>query len=418
MSKTRPRVLFISHSASRNGATILLLSFLRWLKDRVDWDIEILIHGRGPLLDEFRAIAKTTVWRDPGPKFQTLLPSAFEPLGRIVQAAHAWLSLPSGRFDLVYANTTAAAPMVVPLAGNTGSLLWHVHELSYALKVSLTRGDWVDCFRSATRFIAVSNAVRDVLIADQRIDADRIDVVNGFIEPKRLDSDIAEAKRQELRDRLGIPRGAFVIGACGSLGWRKGSDLFLQIARRVASRLQGENIYFLWVGGAQGEPAALEFAYDMCRLGLDHLCRHVPTTADVLDYYYLMDAFALTSREDPFPLVVLEAADHALPILCFDDAGGAVEFIGDERGLRVPYLDTEGFAEKLIQLYRDRSSARQLGERARLKAWEGLRVETQGPKLLQSMQRCLADDGHAKRTGGRQAPLEGSSFRAECTKDQ
>jgi glycosyltransferase involved in cell wall biosynthesis len=412
MSTRRPRVLFISHAASRNGATILLLSFLRWLKDRVDWDIQVLVQGRGPLLDEFRMIAKTTVWRDPGPKLDILLPRVLKPFKHALQMTHTWLSRPSGQFDLIYANTTAAAPIVYQLTGKTRSLLWHVHELSYAIKISLTQHNWMDCFYSAGRFIAVSNAVRDALIADQGIDADLIDVINGFIEPQSVSPDIVEVKRWQLRRELCIPPDGFVIGACGSLGWRKGSDIFLQMAHRVAAKLDREDIFFLWVGGAQDESAALEFEHDRIRLGLAHLCRFVPTTADVRDYYYVMDAFALTSREDPFPLVVLEAADHALPILCFDNAGGAVEFIGDDSGLRVPYLDVEVFVDCIIKLYRDRTHARQLGTQARLKAHESLRVETQGPKLLQSMQRCLADNGYAECIGNGLIHHQGSSFRA------
>lgn len=400
MSTTKPRVLFISHSASRNGATILLLSFLRWLKDRVDWDIQVLVHGRGSLLDEFRAVAKTIVWRDPEPKLNTLLPQRqFAPLRRALQKAHAWLSLPYGRFDLIYANTTAAAPMVLQLAGKTRSLIWHVHELSYAVKISLARSDWLDCFRAATRYIAVSNAVRNALITDQNIQVDRIDVVNGFIEPRHISTDIASGKRQQLHRKLGIPPNAFVVGACGSLGWRKGSDVFLQIARRVVSALGNGYVYFVWVGGERGGLAVLEFAYDMRQLGLENQCRLVPTTPDVLDYYHAMDAFALTSREDPFPLVVLEAAEHALPILCFNDAGGANEFIGDDCGIRVAYLDVEGFAERIIQFYSDRTIAMRLGDRARLKVREAFHIDTQGPKLLQSMQQCLAKDSGATRNG-------------------
>lgn len=405
MSTTRPHVLFVSHSASRNGATILLLSFLRWLKERVDWDIEVLVHGRGPLLDEFRAIAKTIVWRDPEPKLNTLFPRQFASLQRLLQEVHARLSLPSGQFDLIYANTTAAVPMVLRLTGKTRSLLWHVHEMSYAMNISLTRNDWVDCFRAATRYIAVSNVVREALITEQIIHGDHIDVINGFIEPQNINPDIASRKRQQLRYKLGIPSDAFVVGACGSLSWRKGSDVFLQIAHRVASAVGDGHVYFVWVGGERGGPAALEFEYDMLRLGLKNQCQLVPTTADVLDYYHVMDVFALTSREDPFPLVVLEAAEHALPILCFDNAGGANEFIGEDCGIRVAYLDVDGFAEKITQFYKDTTTIMRVGGRARLKVHEAFRVETQGPKLLQSMQQCLAEYGCVARNS---SPLQGN----------
>lgn len=408
MNTSRPRVLFVSHSASRNGATILLLSFLRWLKDSVDWDIEILVHGRGPLLDEFRAIAKSMIWRDPGQKLGTLLPRQLCPVGRALGAAYAWMSLPSGHFDLIYVNTTAAVPMALQLVGKTSALLWHVHELTYAMKISLTQGERLDCFRSATRFIAVSDAVCEALVSDQAIDSARIDVINGFIEPRNVSPHSANAKRQLLRQGLDIPSDAFVVGACGSLGWRKGSDVFLQIARRVMSAAGSADIFFLWVGGKRGEQAEIEFDYDMQRLGLDRLCRQVPNTGDVLEYYHVMDVFALTSREDPFPLVVLEAAEHALPIICFEGAGGANEFVGADSGVRAGYLDVEAFAHEIVQLYRNRISAKVLGERAQLKVREAHRVEVQGPRILQTMQRCLGQARGAMRRDDQAIGREGS----------
>ena len=47
----------------------------------------------------------------------------------------------------------------------------------------------------------------------------------------------------------------------------------------------------------------------------------------------------LTSREDPFPLVCLEAAALGISTICFADAGGMPEFVRDDAGFVVPYLD-------------------------------------------------------------------------------
>jgi glycosyltransferase involved in cell wall biosynthesis len=115
----------------------------------------------------------------------------------------------------------------------------------------------------------------------------------------------------------------------------------------------------------------------------------VTSTADVLDHYCAMDAFALTSREDPFPLVVLEAADHGLPTLCFQDGGGANEFVRDDAGARVPYLDIAGFAAQIEALRHDRQRASRWGECARTRVRQQHRLDFQGPKLLLSLQRCL-----------------------------
>ena len=38
------------------------------------------------------------------------------------------------------------------------------------------------------------------------------------------------ARADKVREGLAIPPEAFVIGACGTTDWRKGPDLFIQLA--------------------------------------------------------------------------------------------------------------------------------------------------------------------------------------------
>ena len=56
------------------------------------------------------------------------------------------------------------------------------------------------------------------------------------------------------------------------------------------------------------------------------------------------DLFCLPSREDPFPLVMLEAGALGKPMVCFDGAGGAKEFAARGAGIVVPYLDVPAMA--------------------------------------------------------------------------
>ena len=57
------------------------------------------------------------------------------------------------------------------------------------------------------------------------------------------------------------------------------------------------------------------------------------------------DAFALTSREDPFPTVVLEALSVGLPVVAFDRSGGIPDMLRDTRqGVVVPYGDLTAMA--------------------------------------------------------------------------
>src|SRR5262245_43760418 len=104
---TRPRIVFLSHSGSLNGATIVLLHFLRWLKKTVEWDLEVLVFGKGPLVTEFRSIGRTRLCRNPQ-ALVTRTPRVLQPL--LMRAVEIWCfgSLwKRRRPDVVYANTAA-----------------------------------------------------------------------------------------------------------------------------------------------------------------------------------------------------------------------------------------------------------------------------------------------------------------------
>jgi glycosyltransferase involved in cell wall biosynthesis len=384
------RILFLCHSASRNGATILLLHLLRSLKRVVDWEIAVLVHGSGPLLGEIRSLAPTTVWRSPA-----FLLNAFP--GRAPAALKTRLEteclkalLAGRRFDLIYANTVATWPLVRALANRAPALLWHIHELGYAFRLSMGEQNIGELFHATSRFVAVSDSVRETLSREFNVRGDMVDLVHGFVPGVSMGAEEQRLRREEVRRRLGWPNDIFVVGGCGSLGWRKGTDLFLQVARAVCHRKGYEKVKFLWIGGAAKDKEALEFAYDLHALGLQSSCTRVPNTPDVLEYYSAMDVLAVTSREDPFPLVMLEAGSHGIPIVCFADSGGAPEFVDADAGLIAPFLDVVAFADHLVRLKDMPDFRARLGAAALTKVRTHYSVEVQTPKLLKVIERCLA----------------------------
>lgn len=389
MANPPKRVLFLSHSASRNGATILLMHLLRWLKTQVDWEIEVLVNGRGPLLDEFRSICKTTVCRSPD-SILGVFPRHWRAwLQRHFEALQMKILLPGRRFDLIYANTSSTWPQVSVLAERAPALLWHIHELGYALRLSIGEDRINKAFPNVTRFVAVSNSVLDTLVREFNVPYAKVDIVHGFVPFPNLSSEEKRLRRQQVRNALGWPEDAFVVGGCGSPGWRKGTDLFLQIACAV-SRMDGyEKVRFLWVGGNDQDQEGLEFAHDVSALGLQENSRRILTTSEVSDLYFAMDVFALTSREDPFPLVMLEAGVHGVPVVCFAGSGGGPEFTSDDIGLIAPYLDITTFAAHIMSLHDSPDLREHLGEAAAIKVRKHHGIETQGPLLLQSIERCL-----------------------------
>jgi glycosyltransferase involved in cell wall biosynthesis len=386
---SRPRILFVSHAASRNGATILLLHLLRWLRANTDFEIETLVNGGGELVDEFKDVGPATVWRNPA-FFMEALPRSLKVAWRPrFESACLNLRMTGRNYDLVYFNTSAVAHQVIPLARRARAVLWHIHEMEYALQLTMGGERIQKLFPFANRFIVVSEAVRQSMASRFHVPMEKMDLVNGFVAvPKHSTGEVA-SRRREIRRKLGWPEDAFVVGGCGALGWRKGTDVFLQVAARLCGSERNGGMRFLWVGGGGRGDEALRFDHDVRSFNLEERCRCVPTTAEVEDYYHAMDVFALTSREDPFPLVMLEAGACRLPTVCFSGSGGGPEYVADDAGLIAPYLDVAAFAAHLETLRDLPDLRRKLGTAAATKVQARHVVETQGPIMLASIRRCL-----------------------------
>ena len=57
-------ILFVSHDANRAGAQILLLRFLKLLKNHPDFKFSILLKEGGIIEKEFEEIAQSYYWID------------------------------------------------------------------------------------------------------------------------------------------------------------------------------------------------------------------------------------------------------------------------------------------------------------------------------------------------------------------
>jgi glycosyltransferase involved in cell wall biosynthesis len=224
--------------------------------------------------------------------------------------------------------------------------------------------------------------VRDYLLDRWGVAESKVSVVHEFIslEQERLDRRDA---RKRVRESLGLSDDDILVGSCGTLDWRKGADLFLQMASLVPAHSQARkiHIHFLWVGADLTSLDYWKFNQDAAMAGLREKITVVGSTSRPQDFLAAMDIFALTSREDPFPLVMLEAASMSLPLICFDSSGGGPEFAERDAGLIAPYLDVGAFATHILALAADAGARSRLGANSRGKLLERYTLEHQAPKL-------------------------------------
>ncbi len=309
-----PRVLFVAHEATRTGAPIMLLHFLRWIREHTDLEFEVLLLSGGAMVAEFSAVATTHLLSARGMAPVTYVEAGMVraglsrsadtmKLGRLRRASRNLTG-----YDALYLNSTTSALALRFLPEIPPVVFSHVHELDSAFaywfpkeqrNAMLSKTDW---------FVTCADAVSRNLVAAHGVERSRIRRHYEFINPPIAEHEGSLATRRD----LGIPDTAFVVGSVGQVIWRKAPDLFLQAAADLRRRRPDIDAHFVWIGGV--DPRDLTpVATDLVRLGLADRMHFVGEVAAPADLLATFDVFCLTSREDPFPLVMLEAAALGVP---------------------------------------------------------------------------------------------------------
>jgi len=277
-----------------------------------------------------------------------------------------------------------------PLAALGQPIITHVHELEFTVQHIVGLESFRRLVKGTKRYVAASKAVQSNLVENHGIAPDKIDVVYEFVPTSNgKQNGNLDQQKAGLREKMHIPPNALVIGASGTTDWRKGVDIFIHVARAIARQEIPSPIYFLWIGGQNEGRRFAELWYDVTCLGLERYVRFTGTVPNPLDYLSLVDIFILPSREDPFPLVCLEAASLGKPIICFDGAGGAKEFVEEDAGFVIPYLDIGSMVSKLLELSHDPVLRREMGNRGLQKVRERHDISVAAPRLLKIIEDLL-----------------------------
>ncbi|MDJ0688713.1 MAG: glycosyltransferase family 4 protein [Xenococcaceae cyanobacterium MO_188.B32] len=367
-----PQILFISHDASRTGAPIIFLNFLRWFKQNTDIPFKILLRKGGPLESEFAKIAPVSIFYKEKPAKRNLVTRIFNRLGFQSHKRNAYINsikdkLIQDNIGLIYTNTVVNGDVLEFLADLKCPVICHVHELEIIIQKYTE--SFAQVKKHTLSYIAVSKAVKRNLIENHSIPEEKIKLVYGFI-PTATHNVKSDRQEQKLIfEQLGISPEAKIVCSSGTTDWRKGTDLFIQLALSVSKRYV-DPVHFLWIGGQTKGLQFERLCYDAKNIGLEKYVHFLGVQPNPLDYFATCDVFALVSREDPFPLVCLEAASLGKPIVCFDNAGGEKEFVEDDCGFVVPYLDIQTMADKVIHLLENRDLREQMGSRAMQKVRE------------------------------------------------
>lgn len=194
----------------------------------------------------------------------------------------------------------------------------------------------------ATRYIAVSGAVRDCCTGYVGIPANKVRVVYNA----SADLSAGADKRREMRRRLGLADTDVLVGGLGRLEEHKGFGLILEAV--AACRGAGLPVKAVIVGDGPFRPA-LEAA-----AARDGLSGHVIMPGmrmDIGDYLAAMDIFVQPSTlREGLPLSLAEAASAGLPLIASDIGGNREIAREGANGYVIAAGDAAALTERISRL--------------------------------------------------------------------
>jgi len=367
------KILFVSHDAHMGGAQLSLLSILQWFKEHTHIDLRVLCIERGRLYPSFNAVAEVMNYADIAHL------SERDQIDRI-------LSFCDGVPDLIYANSVASGKLHSLLDQFDKPILTHVRELNSSIE--RYAGDWFDeILATSDAYIACSDAVRTNLIAGYGVKKASCTTAYTFI-PLSGDKPLDKQQKMKARRALGLPENKKIIYGCGiGMPYRKGADLFINTARQLLT--SGEKqFHFYWLGEFSPRESAPNMGVwkdvlkEVEKTDLKNYVTFLGFVENPGRYLQVGDIFLLTSREEPLGRVVLEAAEFEIPTICFDKAGGGLEFVRDDAGFIVPFEDTKAMAEKVALLMHDEYARQALGTKARQRLLNAFTMDRVMPNVL------------------------------------
>lgn len=394
MTKAPLDLLFVGHDATRTGAPLMLLYFMRWLREHTDLTFELVVVDGGALVDDFAAVAPITVLADlPEGPLERLL-GKLGPLGdRLAPAAtrrRARRALAGlGSAPLVYCNSSSSV-RVLPLLGPARPdqvVVTHVHEMEGGFR-SMGASTLEILVERTHHYVAASELVRRLVIDRFGLEPEKVVRHYEFIDVDSMAGEPPDAASvAAARASCGIPEGASVVGAVGVTQWRKGPDLFVMLAQMLPRQADGREVHFVWLGADPLADETIAIRRDIELAGLTDRVHLVAPVKAPARWFALFDVYVLTSREDPFPLVCLESSLLGTPIVCFDNTGMA-EFAGDgECGYMVDYLDVEAMAQRVSSLLDDPALRHAVGDRAAERVRAEFDVSAGAPALYRDVER-------------------------------
>ena len=209
-------------------------------------------------------------------------------------------------------------------------------------------------------------------------------------------TDTNASRRCEVEPEQRITPGKRIILSVGRLGPEKGFDRLISIFGSVVKETDDWDLVIIGDG-----PLKPELILQSSSLGIADRVHLIGQVGNIDEWYRAAEIYAMTSRNEGFPMVLIEAMSHGSCVIAMDCLDGPREIILSEAdGVLVPDGDLRAFEQQLLRLLNSEETRRALGSSA-AESVKRLSVEQVTGQYLDLFDRCSVN---------KETPLQQSRF--------
>jgi glycosyltransferase involved in cell wall biosynthesis len=294
--------------------------------------------------------------------------------------------LAAGRYDVVHTHSAKAGALgrLAAHRAGVGRIVHTYHGFPFhEFQPRWRRTLYVRIERRLSRYtdayLAVGTAVAAEAIRRGLAGPDRIRTIPPAVDT--ISYPPGNAARGQARRRLGLPPGIRLVGTVGRVDYQKAPELWVD---GLAAAAAGGDAWGLWIGDG---PQRQKLLGRVHKRGLEDRFVWLGHRDDVAELLPAFDVFALASRYEGLPCVLVEAMAAGVPVVA--TAVNAVPdlVVPGETGLLVPPARPDLFGTAVRHLLDEPADARRMADAARARLGDRFTPEALATTLDQTYRR-------------------------------
>ena len=328
------KIIFVSHDARPHGAQYLSLNLVKTLVEDFHYSVLIILNGVGSLIDDFMKFGKVCFAHE----------LSKDNKNKLFKEAY------DDGYQIAIANTSVVGDIIESMSNNNIYTISLIHEMKNTIKLMGLEESIKKINQYAKTIIFPSQIVKDDFQTFEKLKNNVLIQPQGLYKKNKYRFDKKTARELLFKELNKADNKLKIILGAGYGDRRKGIDLFVETACKLIKK--DSSYCFVWIGNYD-ENFYKQITNNINKKFLKNIF-FLGIKKDIDIYFAGSDVFFLSSREDPFPSVVLEAMDVGLPVIAFKNAGGFSDIIGCNTGALVDYENTEKAAREIENLFKDR----------------------------------------------------------------